>query len=177
MKSQKFKKLELSLASIESPLGPMTAASLNDMIVGLWFDGQKHFPNGLKRKVNYGDSRSLLELKDWIEGYFKGIREKPLLIIAPMGTMFQQRVWRETASIPHGRRSTYQKIAAALSSSPRAVASALSWNPISLLIPCHRVLSSRGELCGYAGGLHRKQALLELEDAVFQRNEETLGIN
>ena len=83
--------------------------------------------------------------------------------MAPRGTAFQRRVWDALLAIPYGETRTYGELAAALRSSPRAVGSAVGKNPISVIIPCHRVLGADGSLTGYAGGLDRKRALLELE--------------
>ena len=103
----------------------------------------------------------------WVEAYFA---QKPLPgmpALAPRGTDFQQRVWRMLREIPCGQTTTYGELAKALRSSPRAVGSAVGRNPISLLIPCHRVVGAGGQLTGYAGGLDRKQYLLQLESKSF----------
>lgn len=85
--------------------------------------------------------------------------------LAPRGTAFQRRVWDALLAIPYGETRTYGELAAALGSSARAVGSAVGKNPVSVIIPCHRVLGAGGSLTGYAGGLDRKRALLALERA------------
>jgi methylated-DNA-[protein]-cysteine S-methyltransferase len=154
-----------NLASIQSPLGAMTAYYQDKHIVGLWFDDQKHFPRELLHQEKNAEKKISMELEAWIQSYFNGERDRPQPTLMLLGTDFQNLVWKETHSIPYGETRSYKEIAEAISTSPRAVASALSWNPISILIPCHRVLSSKGELCGYAAGLDRKRALLDFENA------------
>ena len=86
------------------------------------------------------------------------------MALAPKGTIFQQRVWRELLKIPYGRTESYGSLAARLGSSARAVGSAVGRNPISVIIPCHRVVGKDGGLCGYAGGQENKEKLLRLEE-------------
>jgi methylated-DNA-[protein]-cysteine S-methyltransferase len=165
----------LEVHRLESPLGPMTAASFEGNLVGLWFDGQKNFPQNIQSIVESPDNSTFNNLKAYLLAYFnKEEREPPKY--APFGTPFELSVWRETSLIPKGETSSYQKISKTLSkadikSSPRAVAMALSFNPISIIVPCHRVLNIKGELCGYAGGLSRKEALLDLEGAQYKKME------
>ena len=99
----------------------------------------------------------------WLEEYFRGEEPKIEITLNPEGTAFQKRVWRELLTIPYGETLSYGALAKRLGSSPRAVGAAVGRNPISLLIPCHRVLGSDGSLTGYAGGVERKKFLLEQE--------------
>ena len=101
--------------------------------------------------------------KAWLDLYFAG--ERPLFLppLQPDGTVFQLRVWDALTSVPYGETLTYGALASALGSSPRAVGQAVGKNPISLLIPCHRVVGADGSLTGYAGGADRKAYLLRLE--------------
>ena len=99
----------------------------------------------------------------WLEEYFRGKEPTIKVKLAPEGTPFQKRVWEELLTIPYGETLSYGELARRLGSSPRAVGSAVGRNPISLLIPCHRVLGSDGSLTGYAGGIERKKFLLEQE--------------
>lgn len=95
------------------------------------------------------------------------------LPLAPRGTAFQRRVWDALLAIPYGETRTYGELAAELGSSPRAIGTAVGKNPISVIVPCHRVLGADGSLTGYAGGLDRKETLLELEGALpFVKNPE-----
>ena len=100
---------------------------------------------------------------DWLEEYFRGKEPTIKVKLAPEGTPFQKRVWEELLTIPYGETLSYGELAKRLGSSPRAVGSAVGRNPISLMIPCHRVLGSDGSLTGYAGGIERKKFLLEQE--------------
>jgi len=159
---------EICSCVIKTPLGEIKAAARSDALVGLWFTGQKHFPSdtaGWQKKPDYP---IFVSLKSWLEGYFSRKNPKSKFALSPQGTEFQQAVWKLLLSIPYGKTCTYGELAERLSSSgiktsARAVGGAVGRNPISLLIPCHRVLGSGGNLTGYAGGLDKKRALLELE--------------
>lgn len=114
----------------------------------------------------YEDDRKLFEaVIRWIEMYLKGNRERPVFKIGAVGTEFQKTVWRQISAIPYGETFTYSGLASAIGcrSAIRAVASACGSNPVSLLVPCHRVIGADGSLTGYAGGLAVKAALLQLE--------------
>ena len=100
---------------------------------------------------------------EWLDCYF-GKKSLPLLPpLAPEGSEFRQAVWKQLLKIPYGTTTTYKEIAQTLGTSPRAVGGAVGHNPISIFIPCHRVLGTGGGMTGYAGGLERKRFLLELE--------------
>ena len=154
----------------ESPLGKILLAADDVGLIGAWFYGQCYFARGLEgteKNAETGepaDSPVLLAARLWLDAYFAG--ECPGvagLPLAPRGTAFQRRVWGALLAIPYGETRTYGELAAELGSSPRAVGAAVGRNPISVIVPCHRVLGADGSLTGYAGGLARKQALLELE--------------
>jgi methylated-DNA-[protein]-cysteine S-methyltransferase len=136
-------------------------------LTGLYFVGQKYeaVPQSAWREE--GDSALFSEARIQLRNYFAGKRTRFELPLAPEGTPFQLSVWRELARIRCGTTVTYGSIARALgaASSVRAVGAAVGRNPISIIIPCHRVLGSDGSLTGYAGGLDRKRALLALEAA------------
>ena len=163
-------------AVIDTPLGKMQAAACDDALVGLWFIGQKYFPTDAASWLNEQDYPVFALLRDWLEAYFSRKQpgeSSPLVKIplAPHGTDFQQAVWKLLLEIPYGKTTTYGAIAARLSSAGKkaaaqAVGGAVGHNPISLIIPCHRVLGADGSLAGYAGGLDKKRALLELEGAI-----------
>jgi len=161
---------------IQSPWGLMTLAASPEGLNGAWFEGQKHHPDTsawqasprnatlLKAEallLDYGQSKLPHQqaARQWLQN---------LPIDLSGGTAFQQALWQALLSIPQGATCTYGELAAAIGkpSAVRAVGTAIGRNPISILIPCHRVLGGQGQLTGYAGGLWRKQALLQLENAL-----------
>jgi methylated-DNA-[protein]-cysteine S-methyltransferase len=157
--------------TVETPLGSMTAAADQDGLTGLWFIGQKHYPPAAAGWTVTPDHPTFATLRRQLQGYFSGelssFEDMPL---APQGSPFQKAVWEALVRIPFGETATYgdiaKEIAAARglhSMSAQAVGGAVGRNPISILIPCHRVVGSGGSLTGYAGGLHRKDALLRIE--------------
>ncbi len=149
-----------------SPLGAITLASDGEALIGLWFEGQKHFGAGLAGET----AERLLPIFDqadrWLDEYFSGREPDCPPPLRPRGTAFQQAVWRRLLAIPYGCTVTYGEIAASLGLPPgaaRAVGGTVGRNPISLMIPCHRVVGAGGSLTGYAGGIQRKKCLLEME--------------
>ena len=155
----------------DSPLGPITLAGEDGALTGLWFDGQKYFGAGLPAGTPEGEPPVFRQVRAWLDRYFRGEDPGPAPPLAPAGTVFQRAVWEVLREIPYGRTATYGQVAQASgrglgrNTSPRAAGSAVGRNPISLLIPCHRVVGAGGSLTGYAGGLERKEALLKLEGA------------
>ena len=155
----------------DSPLGPITLAGEDGALTGLWFDGQKYFGAGLPAGTPEGEPPVFRQVRAWLDRYFRGEDTGPAPPLAPAGTVFQRAVWEVLREIPYGRTATYGQVAQAAgrglgrNTSPRAAGSAVGRNPISLLIPCHRVVGAGGSLTGYAGGLERKEALLKLEGA------------
>jgi methylated-DNA-[protein]-cysteine S-methyltransferase len=152
----------------ETPLGKIQAAANDDALTGLWFIGQKYFPSGTEIWSSKPDHPVFISLKSWLSDYFAKKKPKSRILLTPAGTDFQQAVWKLLLEIPYGETSTYGAIASRLigagkKASSQAVGGAVGHNPISLLIPCHRVLGSDGSLTGYAGGIEKKRALLELE--------------
>jgi len=154
---------------IDTPLGPLLAARSQEGLSGLWFDGQRHHPGELA--APQGQDALLGRLAAEIAGYFEGKAFDAGLLecLDPVGTSFQREVWRALLAIPPGATQSYGALAAMLGrpSAVRAVGAAVGRNPISIVIPCHRVLGADGGLTGYAGGLERKEALLALEGARF----------
>ena len=154
-----------------APLGRVTLECADGSLTGLWFAGQKYYGSG-QTDFREGSAPVLEAASDWLERYFAGAAPDPRdLPLAPEGTAFQREVWSGLLAIPYGETVTYGSLAARLgrSSSVRAVAAAVGRNPISVVIPCHRVVGADGSLTGYAGGLERKRWLLELERAAAGR--------
>lgn len=149
---------------IETPLGPLTAARSAAGLSGLWFDGQKHHPGALGVPEDDGSDPVLSATAAALTAYFSG-RPFTMPPLDPAGTAFQRAVWQALLDIPAGTPATYGRLAARLgrAQAARALGAAVGRNPISILIPCHRVVGSSGALTGYAGGLERKRALLSLE--------------
>ena len=149
-----------------SPLGGITLASDGEALTGLWFDGQKHFGSTLEESHTEKRLPVFEQADRWLDTYFSGKAPDFTPPLRPRGTAFQKAVWRCLLEIPYGRTVSYGEIAASLglpSGAARAVGGAVGRNPISLMIPCHRVLGANGNLTGYAGGVDRKKRLLELE--------------
>ncbi len=150
---------------ISTPLGMMTAAATATGLAGLWFDGQAHHPGPLAVPLDEAHPH-LRTAALAMQAYFDGAAT-PLdgLALDMHGTPFQQAVWRALIALPRGATSTYGQIAvdAGSPAAVRAAGAAIGRNPVSVLVPCHRVLGSNGSLTGYAGGLDRKTALLQAE--------------
>ncbi len=149
---------------LATPLGPVTAARSAAGLSGLWFDDQKHHPGALDVPDDDGSDSVLSATAAALTAYFSGKRFT-LPPLDPAGTAFQREVWRALLGIPPGMPDTYGRLARRLGrgQSARAVGAAVGRNPISVLVPCHRIIGADGALTGYAGGLARKQALLDLE--------------
>ena len=154
--------------TLPSPLGQLTLRADADALTGLWMEGQKYFCRGITSDVKEIDLPVFHQAEAYLTAYFSGAPLPPLPPLRPAGTPFQRAVWALLEEIPRGRVCTYGQLAAELrrrkmGGSPRAVGAAVGRNPISILIPCHRVVGSGGSLTGYAGGVARKRFLLELE--------------
>ena len=146
-------------------------------IIGLWIEGQKYFLGTLKEMPHPQKDIPVLEKAlEWLDNYFAGKRpEISALPLAPIGSAFRQDVWKMLCDIPYGSVTTYGEIARKMaekmgkeSMSARAVGGAIAHNPISIIIPCHRVIGANGSLTGYAGGIDKKIKLLELEGVDIQ---------
>ena len=155
----------LFLTHYASPLGPILLAADETGLTGLWFEGQKYFPSFLGVDYQEKETPVLTETARWLDVYFSGKDPDILPPLHPQGSPFRQAVWNILLTIPRGQTMTYGEIARRLGvHSAQAVGGAVGHNPISLIIPCHRVVGAGGSLTGYAGGVDKKQALLELED-------------
>ncbi len=150
------------ICSCPSPLGPITLAGAGDVLTGLWFAGQKYFGATLSPAHGEGHIPAFDQARQWLDIYFQGRDPGFTPPLAPRGSPFRRAVWDLLLRIPYGETVTYGDLAGTLGSSPRAVGGAVGHNPISLLIPCHRVVGAEG-LAGYAGGVDKKAYLLALE--------------
>lgn len=157
-----------------SPVGRLLLAEKDGALAGVWMEGQKYFPESLYEKMEEKeDSKILNETKEWLKRYFRG--ERPQineLSLAPSGSEFRKEVWKILCEIPYGEVTTYGEISRKIARSrgvdrmsAQAVGGAVGHNPISIIIPCHRVVGADGSLTGYAGGVQRKIRLLRLEGA------------
>jgi methylated-DNA-[protein]-cysteine S-methyltransferase len=153
-----------------SPLGGMTLAATNAGLAGLWFDGQAHHPGPLGVPDDAGQPW-LRAAREQLEAYFAGRLRRFDLPLDLSGTPFQQAVWQALQRIDSGSTRSYAQIAQAAGSPAgvRAAGAAIGRNPVSVIVPCHRVVGGGGQLTGYAGGLPRKQALLSLEGCWDER--------
>lgn len=153
---------------IDTPLGGMRLARTPSGLCGAWFDGQRHHPPADRFDPSREQTNDPLlrqaagQIRSFFAGRSSGF-DLPLDLSG--GTAFQQQVWRALLDIPAGEHRSYGDIARGLGKprAVRAVGAAVGRNPVSIVVPCHRVLGSAGQLTGYAGGLARKQALLQLE--------------
>lgn len=173
----------LNIMRYDSPLGRLLLAERDGALAGLWLEGQKYdrgslreeilsreaFPGAERKELPEGGI--LLQTKDWLDRYFAGERPKiGELALAPEGSEFRREVWRLLCEIPYGEVTTYGEIGRKIAArrgigrmSAQAVGGAVGHNPISIIIPCHRVVGADGRLTGYAGGLEKKRWLLTLE--------------
>lgn len=159
----------------KSPLGDILLASKNNKLIGAWFEGQKYYMSNVSEDLTEKADEMLLKTIDWLDRYFDG--EKPSikeLNLEPQGSDFRCEVWKILCEIPYGKTATYGDIASKIAEnrgiekmSAQAVGGAVGHNPISIIIPCHRVIGSDNSLCGYAGGLDRKSFLLNHENSIF----------
>jgi methylated-DNA-[protein]-cysteine S-methyltransferase len=151
----------------ESPHGQMLLVAADEALSGVYFDGQKYHPpvdSGWRRDAQHAP---LHQARRELTEYFGGERERFETALAPEGTPFQRSVWKAISAVCFGETITYSELARRAGCSgvhsARAAGAATGRNPISVIIPCHRIVGSNGSLTGYAGGLDRKRALLSLE--------------
>lgn len=152
---------------ISSPLGDIALRIEDDYLTGLFFVGQKYFPKIPLLPIRNDAPPLVLEARQQIAEFFCGERQVFTLPVGLRGTTFQRQVWKALAVIPYGSVVSYSDVArdAGLTTDyARAVGSAVGRNPVSVIVPCHRVVGSSGGLTGYAGGIDRKAALLGLEN-------------
>ena len=153
-----------------SPLGGITIASDGKYLTGLWFDGQKYFADTLNAQHEEKNLDVFRQTDLWLDIYFSGKEPDFTPPLRMRGSEFRQEVWQILLTIPFGKTTTYGEIAKILADrrgtntmSAQAVGGAVGHNPISLIVPCHRVIGTNGALTGYAGGLEKKTRLLDME--------------
>ena len=153
-----------------SPLGNLLLAADDIGLTGIWFEGQKYFANTLPEGCASGETPILAETKKWLDIYFSGKKPDFTPPLHPGGSAFRQAVWKILLQIPYGQTTTYGEIAKQMAKqqnvshmSAQAVGGAVGHNEVSIIIPCHRVVGTSGSLTGYAGGIDKKVALLQLE--------------
>lgn len=157
----------------DSPVGLLTLAADDDGLKGLWLDGQKYFGGTLDAPMRTAANRHLESAREWLDEYFDGGNpDITRLALAPIGSEFRQVVWQLLREIPLGQLRTYGDLArdaarrlGKASMSSQAIGGAVGHNPISIIVPCHRVVGADGSLTGYAGGIERKLWLLRHEGA------------
>ena len=162
--------MEQYIDTYASPLGIITMGSNGKQLTGLWFEGQKHFGDTLCDQPSHHALPIFDEARTWLDVYFQGKRPTFTPPILLNDTPFRRSVWQLLLTIPYGETTTYKDIArqwarqhGVKSMSNQAVGGAVGRNPISIIIPCHRVIGANGSLTGYAGGLDRKRWLLQWE--------------
>ena len=155
---------------ITSPLGEITLRSDGTALTGLWFAGDKHYGDKDIIEAMAKDLPVFSQTEKWLEEYFSGRQPQTQVPLSFLGTPFQKLVWQLLQKIPYGKLVTYTDIAREIAQqknlkcmSAQAVGGAVGHNPLCLIVPCHRVIGKSGSLTGYAGGIQRKVALLQLE--------------
>ena len=150
---------------IDTPLGTMLLASDGVALTGAWFDGERYPPKIDERWQRRRDLPVLQRATAMLAEYFDGARKVFDIALAPAGTTFRRAVWDEIYRVPYGETIAYRDLAARTGrpDAVRAAGAATGRNPLSIFVPCHRIVGADGSLTGYAGGLDRKRALLALE--------------
>ena len=166
-----------------SELGDILLAADEIGLTGLWFFGQSYFADTLPTEQIAQETPILTQAREWLDEYFSGKEPDFTPTRHPIGSPFRQAVWKLLLQIPYGQTTTYGEIARQLEKlqnrphmSAQAVGGAVGHNGISIIIPCHRVVGTKGSLTGYAGGLDKKMALLELEHANRKTYPENLSL-
>ena len=161
-----------------SPLGRLTLSCDGEALTGLWFEGQKHFGDTLGEHREEKDLPVFAQADRWLDLYFSGRIPDFTPPLSMRGTVFRQAVWEQLLLIPYGQTITYGALARRLMEekgdsrvSAQAVGGAVGHNPVSLIVPCHRVVGANGTLTGYAGGLEKKFWLLTMERATAEKDK------
>lgn len=164
-----------NLMQYSSPVGQIYLAAEGNALTGLWIEGQKYFAATVdKAEIREQESTPLLQTAHWLDAYFAKASLPDLPPLAPKGSAFRRAVWQLLLEIPYGQTTTYGALADILRrrgirAAAQAVGGAVGHNPISIVIPCHRVVGADGSLTGYAGGVQIKRRLLELEGAAMDK--------
>lgn len=156
----------------DSPVGKILLASKDEKLIGVWIEGQNYYFNDVNEETLEKENEILLKTKEWLDDYFSGKNPDINKIdLNPIGTSFRKEVWNILCEIPYGKTVTYGEIADRIAKrrnikrmSAQAVGGAVGHNPISIIIPCHRVVGSDGNLTGFDGGIDKKVKLLEIEN-------------
>lgn len=168
---------EQYIMKYDSPVGMLTISSDGEAITGLWIEGQKYYGDLLEENPQLDESRpEFIQTREWLHAYFQGENPKIDIPMHLIGSDFRKEVWDILLQIPQGELMTYGGIAKLMEQrhgdgkrvSAQAVGGAVGHNPISIIVPCHRVVGTNGSLTGYAGGIHLKVKLLELEGAPME---------
>ena len=152
-----------NISYYNSPIGDILLASDGEFLTGLWFVNQKYYAKNLNRDAKEKSLEIFDLTKKWLDSYFEGNKPDFNIPIKFIGTDFQVAIWQSLLKIPYGEFVTYGNLARILNTSPRAVGTAVGKNPISIIVPCHRVVGKNNSLTGYAGGIDKKEYLLKLE--------------
>lgn len=153
---------------VDSPVGQLTLASDGENLIGLWIKNQKYYGSQFHEFIEK-DLPVFHQVEKWLIDYFQ--KKNPVIDfqLKPIGTSFRQKVWQQLSTIPYGEVITYDTLATIIANQTgkkkcaQAIGQAVGHNPISIIIPCHRVVGKDGSLTGYAGGIDKKIALLEIE--------------
>ncbi|MGB3295466.1 MAG: methylated-DNA--[protein]-cysteine S-methyltransferase [Phormidesmis sp.] len=153
---------------LKSPIGELLLTGRERSLTGLYLKGQKHFPKQLADWQEADELEIFDQAQEQLLEYFAHKRQQFTLSLAPQGTPFQKQVWQQLHQIPFGETVSYGALADVISKpgAARAVGAANGRNPISIIVPCHRVIAANGNMTGYAGGVDRKRWLLRHEQAV-----------
>lgn len=160
------------ITSQTSPIGTLVLTSDGTNLTGLYLKHQKYFLDGISEDLERKDDLKIFkQTKSWLKHYFAGSAPSPHdLKLKPKGTVFRRTVWKELLNIPYGATITYKELSKKVAKklgrktmSAQAIGQAVGHNPISIIIPCHRVIGTSGNLVGYAGGISKKAYLLTLE--------------
>jgi methylated-DNA-[protein]-cysteine S-methyltransferase len=158
------------IRKIKSPVGTLTVSSDGQNICGLWIEGQKYFAKTLGKNILEQNLPIFEKVQQWLDIYFSGKEPGFIPPLMPKGSPFQNLIWNNLCKIPYGKTTSYGELARQFElenkgkyMSARAIGGAVGHNPISILIPCHRVIGKSGSLTGYAGGIAAKKILLQLE--------------
>lgn len=162
----------------KSPIGNILLASKDNQLIGLWFENQKHYKaNNQEEQIENDNDTTIIKTKNWLDRYFNNEQPNPQeLKLNPKGTDFQETIWKFLLEIPYGEVITYKDLATQFakikkrkSMSSQAIGGAVGHNPISIIIPCHRVVSTSGSITGYAGGIEKKVKLLIHENVDMKK--------